>query len=179
MMLTRRIRCEQNMGFASRRCLWRGIVKISRNSRDAIDSKLLPRESVLLTARLRVPKVATQGVTFFTVAMFVRLFDEIRNIAKLRELKRQSIELNFPLDRNMIVCITDHRILLWNLPMFHRAIRYLGDVPRQRIRSASLPYVSEGKWKFVKIQTVDGASIQLLVDGQTALALSQMLSPAK
>jgi hypothetical protein len=152
-------------------------VQIPQSSRDAINSKLLLGESVLLTARLRVPKVGTQGVTFFTVAMFVRLFDEIRNTAKLRELKRQSLELNFPLDRSMIVCITDDRILLWKTSMFHRAIGYLGDVPRERVRSASPPHVSDGKWKFVRIQTVDGASIQLLVDGQSALAFSQMLTP--
>jgi hypothetical protein len=112
------------------------------------------------------------------IIVFVRLFDEIRNLVILKRLRQQSRDLSFPLDRRMIVCVTGQRILLWRSRFRTRSLHYLGDVPRVRVRSVRDPYVSDGKWKLMTLETREGHSIQLYIDSGSSDALLRLLSTA-
>jgi hypothetical protein len=162
---------------SDRMCDRIGSVKRSSALDATILSKLELGEVDILTTKVRVPAKHTQASTFFSIALLVIVFDTIRNLVLTKRLRVQSAALNFPLDRSMVVCVTETRLLSWKANHFGRPVRYLGDVPKSQILSAQLPYVSEGKWKYVRVHMRDGAWIQFLVEGNDALAFSQLLSP--
>src|ERR1700677_5044568 len=140
-------------------------------------SRLNPGENIILVSRIRLPKTYTNATSFFAVIIFVRLFDEIRNLLILKRVREQSQSLNFPLDRRMTVCVTERRILIWRVRRASSSLRFLGDVPRERIRSANNPYASHGSWKVVVIEIIEGHNIQLFIDANSSEAFSQLLNP--
>ena len=135
-------------------------------------------EHVRLTARTRVQKSVTGGTSLFPVMTIVRLVDEVRNVAIMKKVRRQSAELRIPLARRMVWCVTDERILILELLVSRRRVTFLGDLPRERIQWAKLPYVSEGQWRLIRMQLTDGVTAQLLIDGTSAEEFCRLLTPA-
>jgi hypothetical protein len=153
-------------------------VTAERHKLVTLRSRLTPDENILLVSRIRPPKIHTDATSFFAVIVFVRLFDEIRNLLILKRVREQSRDLNFPLDRKMTVRITEHRVLISKPGLGAGALTFLGDVPRARILRVHNPYVSSGKWKAVNLERQEGHSIQLFIDASSSEAPSRMLSPA-
>jgi hypothetical protein len=145
---------------------------------EEIEHRLLLGETTLVLSSLRVAKSRTSGSTSLSIGIFVRIYDEFRNAWKLREIRARSLSMDFPLDRRMRSCVTEGRILLWRDLRFGRPMRYLGDVSRDRIRSAELPYASHGQWRIVKILMHDGGIFHLLIDSASATTFETVLNAA-
>jgi hypothetical protein len=131
-------------------------------------AQLSPGESPLSVADLRVPKRITTATSFFSVVVFIRLFDEVRNRFKMKETRRQLSANQIPIARRMMVCVTERRILIWNHSTWHSARRYLGSVESQRIRATELQRSTHVNWNVITLQIQDGPRIRLLIDQQSA-----------
>jgi hypothetical protein len=138
--------------------------------------QLLPGENSLSVAELRVPKRLTMATSFFSIVIFVRLFDEVRNRFKLLETRRQFAAILIPIARRMMVCVTEQRILIWKQSSWHSATSYLGSVESERIRATQLVRSTHLNWNVITLQKQDGPQIRLLIDQQSAQQFARALN---
>jgi hypothetical protein len=139
-------------------------------------AQLLPGENSLSVADLRVPKRFTSATSFFSVVIFVRLFDELRNRFKMQEVRRQLNAIQVPIARRMVVCVTEQRILIWKQSTWHSKRSYLGSVEGRRIRAAQLERSTHVKWNVITLQILDGRQIRLLIDQPSAQQFARALN---
>jgi hypothetical protein len=138
-------------------------------------ARLLPGESSLSTAELRVPKRFTSVVSFFPIGTLVRVFDEIRNRFRMQELRRQLSVIQVPIARRIVVSVTERRILIWKQSTWHSKRTYLGSVDLQRIRAAQLERSTHVDWNVITLQFLDG-QIRLLIDQPSAQQFARALN---
>ena len=131
-------------------------------------AQLLPGESSLSIAELRVPKRFTSATSFFPVVTIVRLVDEVRNRIKLQELRGKLSTIPVPVARRMVVCVTERRILIWKRSTWYSKGRFLGSVEGQRVRAAQLERSTHVNWNVITLQILDDLHIRLLIDQPTA-----------
>jgi hypothetical protein len=142
---------------------------------DTIRAQLLPDESSLSVAELRIPKRLTSAASFFSIVIFVRLFDEVRNRYRMQETRRQFSAIEIPIARRMVVCVTERRILIWKQSTWFSRRSYLGSVESQRIRATQLIRSSHVNWNVITLQIHDGPQIRLLVDQPSAQQFARTL----
>jgi hypothetical protein len=150
-----------------------------RDLPEAISSAINHDEEALAWGWIRVQRARTGRSTFILVHLLVELFDLIRNIFRMRKVRERSAAAEFPLERNMAMCITSQRILIWKASVHPRRVQsYLGEVPRARIASAELPFSSGAPWQTLVLKTTDGLRIRLRIDAQSAPSFVKLLNPA-
>src|ERR1700691_2197643 len=103
-----------------------------------IRTRLEPGESSRLVASLRIPKQFTSATSWIAIIVFVRLFDEIRNLFQMRTFRHQFEAIQLPIARKMTVCITERRILLWKQSTLRPRHSFLGSVDRSRVVSSQV-----------------------------------------
>lgn len=131
-------------------------------------------EQALAFARARLPRVGTRRTTFIAVHLVVEAVDAVRNRRALRRARAIGTMTGFPLDRRMALVITAERLVIFRAPRVG-AVEKLGEVPRSRIVSASMPYLGGG-WRTVMIRTSDGLIVRLQVDRERADTFVNALS---
>jgi hypothetical protein len=142
-------------------------------------SQLREGEEVLSWAWLRIQRFRTGGSTFFSIRLVVEVFDLFRNVLRMKKTKERSVEVGFPLERQMAMCVTHERILIWKASDHPRRVqKYLGEVPRSRVASAQLPFTSHGPWRTVFLKTTDGIRVRLRIDAQSADSFVAVINPS-
>jgi hypothetical protein len=141
-----------------------------------IRARLHSDEIPIVVASLRIPKQYTPGASWFGIIVFVRLFDEIRNIIKMRSFRRRFEEIQFSIARRTTVCVTDRRILLWKHSSSRSSNYFLGSVDRSRVASSHVAPSTHVKWKVITIQLREGPQIRFLIDTDSSGQLSDELN---
>jgi hypothetical protein len=115
-------------------------------------SVLGPGESALIFTWARLQKFGTRYGTFYPVGVVIQGVDMVRNHRHLAKVKAASLRFGFPLDRTMAMLVTTDRLVIWKATRHPRRIGdLLGDVPRARIVSATVPARNFGPWTTVRL----------------------------
>jgi hypothetical protein len=116
-------------------------------------------------------------MTFVPIAVAIEVVDEVRNRVAIRKLRERWDGLGFPLDRNMAMCATSKRLLIWRASAHPRRIlSLLGEVPMFRIESARAPYSGGNAWRTVQLRTTDPIGVRFQVDAGSAERFVAVLS---
>ena len=136
---------------------------------------LRPDEPVGAFVWARLPRKRTGYFTDASIAAVIKLVDLVRGWFAVRDVRERSVVFGFPLDRRMAMAVTDDRLVVWSAsPRRLRSAVHRGDIPRNEIKTARLPYVG-GVWRVVEIHLVDGRGVRFLVDRYGAEAFVHAL----
>jgi len=142
-----------------------------------IQSEMPTKEAALAFVWARVPRPRTGYLTLLGIGPFIQLVDLIRGRRQRKVVREGSREINFPLDRNMAMAVTSQRVLIWRASRHARTRPVLlGEVTRDRIAAAKLPFVNDG-WQWVEVRLVGGGGVRFLVDGKGAEDFVRALQP--
>ena len=134
-----------------------------------VTALLAEEETVLVFTWARVQRFGTRYMTFVPIALVIEAVDRVRNRVAMQKLRERSAGLGLPLDRNMAMCVTNKRLLVWRASGRPRRIgSFMGEVPKSRITSARAPYSGGGAWRTVLLRTTDPVRIRFQVDGGSA-----------
>jgi hypothetical protein len=115
-----------------------------------------------------VPRSQSPGLSFLGIRVVVEAVDLVRSRLALRTIRVRSANLGFPLDRKMAILATSQRLLIWRASRQGlRAPKLLGEVARDHIASARLPFIGGG-WRVVEVNLVDGSGVRFLADRRFA-----------
>jgi hypothetical protein len=132
-------------------------------------SMLADGEVALSFAWARVQKFGTRFGTLYAIGIFIRAFDLVRNRLHIAKLRQATLDLGFPLDRNMAMLVTPNRLLIWKAHRHPRRIgEFLGEVPQARITAAKMPFSNSGAWKTVRVWLTHTTSFQFQIDAKTS-----------
>jgi hypothetical protein len=149
---------------------------IAKRLEPDLRDRLQTGESQRAVARLRIPKQLTTATSWFAIIVFVQVFDYINNLIKMRELRRQFAEMQFPVAREMTACVTGRRILFWKHSSWRPSRHFLGSVDRNRIESSRIERSTHVKWKVLTIHLIDGSWVRFLVNHESAISLNAELN---
>jgi len=110
------------------------------------------------------PGRRTNTNTFVAIWPFIYAFDLLRSRRDRPKLREVTAAAGFPLDRKMAMLATTQRLVIWSAAQ--RGVKkpaLLGEVARDWIFSARLPYVGGG-WRVVEIRLIDGRAIRFYAD---------------
>lgn len=127
------------------------------------------RRTPLAFTWARVKRSKTGFFTLISIGYVVRAVDMVRNRFAMKRVRQRSAAAGFPLDRNMALCVTPERLLIWRVTTRPRRIgTVLGSVPRSQIAWARLPFTGGGLWRTVQVRTTDGIQVNLQVEAAQA-----------
>ncbi len=145
---------------------------------DVIRAQLSLTESLLSVTELRVPKKRTAATSFFSVVVFVSLYDEVRNHFRLRATRGRFADVPFPISRHMSVCITEERLLVWRFRVCLPR-RFLGSIERERVRAMQLERSTHVNWSVITLEIDEDRQIRLLIDQPTAWNFAKTLNAGR
>jgi len=123
-----------------------------------------------------VPRSHSPGLSFLGIRIVVEAVDLVRSRLALRTIRDRSANLGFPLDRKMAMLATSRRLLIWRASRHAlRAPKLLGEIARDHISSARLPFIGGG-WRVVEVNLVDGSGVRFLAHGRYAEQFAGVLS---
>jgi hypothetical protein len=126
-------------------------------------------EPALVFTWARVPKFGTRFGTFYPIGVAIRAVDVVRNRRHMAKLRKATVGVEFPLERNMAMVVTPNRLLIWKAHRHPRRIdEFLGEVWQARIAQATLPFTNSGPWKTVRIRLTDATQLQFQVHSRTS-----------
>ena len=133
-------------------------------------SAVLYKDEVIQTRGwARVQRSATARATFWQIHLVLVIYDGIRNRSRMQKLRARSSASGIPLERNMALCLTSERVLIFKSTPFPRRFgTYLGDLSRSRIVSAQFPFSPSGPWRTVEIQTTDNIRFRIKISAAAA-----------
>jgi hypothetical protein len=126
-------------------------------------------EPALAFVWARIQKFGTPYNTFVPFVVVFEGVDFVRNRLHMAKVRGATLNLGFPLDRNMAMVVTPQRLLIWKAHRHPRRVgEFLGDVPQARIAAARQPFSNGGPWKTVHVWLTDTRKLQFQVDAETS-----------
>lgn len=136
---------------------------------DEVLSLLDDGEPALVFTWARVPKFGTRFGTFYPIGVAIRAVDLVRNRRHMARLRKATVGVDFPLERNMAMVVTPNRLLIWKIHRHPRRIdEFLGQVSQTRIATARVPFSNSGPWKTVRIRLTDATQLQFQVSAEVS-----------
>jgi hypothetical protein len=143
-------------------------------------SILGPDEPAVAFAWARVQKFGTRFTTLYPIGIVIRAVDLVRNRLHMAKLREATLDLGFPLDRNMAMLVTPQRLLIWKAHRNpRRVVEPLGEVPQAKIAAAKMPFSSTGPWRTVRVWMTDTRRFQIQVDAKTSDAFVAALDKSR
>jgi len=94
----------------------------------------------------------------------------------MANLRKVTLELGFPLERNMAMVVTPKRLLIWKARRHPRTVgAFLGEVPQARITTAKMPFSNSGPWRTVRLSLTDTTPFRFQVDANASGSLISAL----
>jgi hypothetical protein len=126
-------------------------------------------ESALAFAWARMPKFGTRYSTFYPFGLVVEGVDLVRNQLHMAKVREVTLNLGFPLDRNMAMVVTPDRLLIWKAHRHPRRVgAFLGEVAQARIAVAKQPFSNSGPWKTIRVWLTDTRRFQFQIEAKTS-----------
>jgi hypothetical protein len=136
---------------------------------DEVRSLLDDGEPALVFTWARVPKFGTRFGTFYPIGVAIRAVDVVRNRRHMAKLRKATVGVDFPLERNMAMVVTPNRLLIWKAHRHPRRIdEFLGEVWQARIAQARVPFTNSGPWKTVRIRLTDAKQLQFQIEARAS-----------
>jgi hypothetical protein len=87
----------------------------------------------------------------------------------MAKLRKATVGVDFPLERNMAMVVTPNRLLIWKAHRHPRRIdEFLGEVWQARIAQARVPFTNSGPWKTVRIRLTDAKQLQFQIEARAS-----------
>lgn len=134
---------------------------------------------MLSVAWARVPRFGTSFGTFIPLGVVIRAVDRVRNRLHMAKLRKATLHLGFPLERNMAMVVTPRRLLIWKAHRHPRSVgEFLGEVPQSRIITAKMPFSNTGPWRTMHLSLTDTTPFRFQVDSKASESLILALDKA-
>jgi hypothetical protein len=87
----------------------------------------------------------------------------------MARLRKATVGVDFPLERNMAMVVTPDRLLIWKAHRHPRRVgAFLGEVAQARIAVAKQPFSNSGPWKTIRVWLTDTRRFQFQIEAKTS-----------